>query len=72
MEGPQVKKVGILAVFLGLFILVTMIFYPFFTVIIWSALFYAFLFPLYRRLAKRRDGSERKPFVRAVTTAVSP
>jgi predicted PurR-regulated permease PerM len=65
MEGPQVKKVGILAVFLGLFILVTMIFYPFFTVIIWSALFYAFLFPLYRRLAKRRDGAERKPFVRA-------
>ncbi len=65
MEGPQVKKLGLLAVFLGLFILVTMIFYPFFTVIIWSALFYAFLYPLYRRLAKRRDGTERKPFVRA-------
>jgi predicted PurR-regulated permease PerM len=59
MEGPQVKKLGILAVFLGLFVLVTMIFYPFLTVIIWSALFYAFLYPLYRRLSRRADGRER-------------
>jgi predicted PurR-regulated permease PerM len=64
MEGPQVKKLGILAVFLGLFVLVAMIFYPFLTVIIWSALFYAFLYPLYRRLAARRDGSQRKQIVR--------
>ncbi|MGA2546729.1 MAG: AI-2E family transporter [Rectinemataceae bacterium] len=65
MEGPQVKKFGILAVFIGLFILVTMIFYPFLTVITWSGLFYAFLYPLYRRLAMRRDGTDRKGFARA-------
>jgi predicted PurR-regulated permease PerM len=70
MEGPQVKKLGLLAVFLGLFILVTMIFYPFLTVIIWSALFYAFLYPLYRRLVRRRDGIERKGFARAATAAI--
>jgi predicted PurR-regulated permease PerM len=64
MEGPQVKKFGLLAVFLGLFVLVAMIFYPFLTVIVWSALFYAFLFPLYRRLAVRRDKTERTGIAR--------
>lgn len=59
MEGPQVKKLGILAVFLGLFVLVAMIFLPFLTVIIWSGLFYAFLYPLYSKLTIRKDGSER-------------
>jgi predicted PurR-regulated permease PerM len=64
MEGPQVKKFGLLAVFLGLFVLVSMIFYPFLTVIVWSALFYAFLYPLYRRLAVRRDRIERTGIAR--------
>lgn len=59
MEGPQVKKLGLLGVFLGLFVLVSMLFYPFVTVILWSGLFYAFLFPLYRRLSVRRDKTER-------------
>jgi predicted PurR-regulated permease PerM len=64
LEGPQVKKLGLLAVFIGLFILVSMIFLPFTTVIVWSGLFYAFLYPLYRKLIHRRDGSERKGFAR--------
>src|SRR5512142_571988 len=59
MDGPQVKRFGLLAVFMGLFILVAMIFLPFTTVIVWSGLFYAFLYPLYRRLVRRADGSER-------------
>lgn len=70
MEGPQVKKFGLLAVFLGLFVLVAMIFYPFLTVIVWSALFYAFLFPLYRRLTVRRDRIERTGIARTGIAAV--
>jgi predicted PurR-regulated permease PerM len=69
VEGPQVKKLGLLAVFVGLFILVAMIFLPFTTVIVWSALFYAFLYPLYRKLAHRRDGTERKGPARSVIAA---
>jgi predicted PurR-regulated permease PerM len=67
LEGPQVKKLGLLVVFLGLFVLVAMIFYPFLTVIIWSILFYGFLSPLYRKLIVRRDGTERSGFVRTTT-----
>jgi len=70
MEGPQVKKLGILAVFLGLFVLVAMIFYPFLTVIIWSALFYAFLYPLYKRLIVGRDGNPRRAFAHTGWAAV--
>jgi predicted PurR-regulated permease PerM len=64
LEGPQVKKLGLLAVFIFLFILVAMIFLPFTTVIIWSGLFYAFLYPLYRKLVTRRDCTERRGFAR--------
>ncbi len=70
MEGPQVKKFGLLAVFLGFFVLVAMIFYPFLTVIIWSGLFYSFLYPLYRRLILRKDDAERRGPFRAVIAAV--
>ncbi len=64
MEGPQVKKLGLLGVFLGLLILVAMIFLPFATVFLWSALFYSFLFPIFRKLAVRKDGKDRSGLAR--------
>jgi predicted PurR-regulated permease PerM len=57
-EHP-IKKLGFLAVFGGLFVLVAMLFYPFLTVIVWSSLFYAFLYPIYLKLTIRRDGTLR-------------
>ncbi len=70
MEGPQVKKLGLLGVFLGLFVLVGTLFYPFLTVILWSGIFYAFLFPLYRRLSARRDNTARAGAARTAIAAV--
>jgi predicted PurR-regulated permease PerM len=64
VESAQVKKLGFLAVFAGLFVLVAMLFYPFLTVIIWSAIFYAFLYPIFRWMSVRRDGLERKGAVK--------
>jgi predicted PurR-regulated permease PerM len=64
MNGPQARKAWFLAVFAGLLALVAMTFYPFLTVIIWSSLFYAFLHPIYARLTKRKDCSDRPAYVR--------
>jgi predicted PurR-regulated permease PerM len=52
MDTTQIKKYGMVVVFLGLFVLVSMIYLPFLTVFIWSGLFYAFLSPVYRRLIR--------------------
>jgi predicted PurR-regulated permease PerM len=72
VSGESIKKLGFLAVFVGLFILVARLFYPFLTVIIWSSLFYAFLSPLYQRMATRKDGSVRSGFARnAIAAALS-
>jgi predicted PurR-regulated permease PerM len=64
VEGSQVRKLGILAVFAGLFVLVARLFYPFLTVIVWSAIFYAFLYPIFLKLTVRKDGTERKGLAR--------
>ena len=55
MDTTQIKKYGMVAVFLGLFVLVSMIYLPFLTVFIWSGLFYAFLSPLYKRLTRHGE-----------------
>lgn len=70
MQGYQVRKLAFLAVFVGLFILVSMLFYPFLTVIVWSSLFYAFLSPIFKKLTTRKDGTERVGPVRNLTAAV--
>jgi predicted PurR-regulated permease PerM len=69
MEGTQIKKLGLLAVFALLLVLVSMIFLPFTTVIIWSALFYAFLYPIFLRLTVRRNGREMRGFPRSAIAA---
>lgn len=69
MEGIQVRKLGFLVVFVGLLVLVARLFYPFLTVIIWSSLFYAFLYPIYRRLARRKDGSLRRGLAKNLIAA---
>lgn len=69
MEGYQVRKLGFLAIFVGLFVLVAMLFYPFLTVIVWSSLFYAFLSPLFKRMTIRKDGTERAGFARTASAA---
>jgi len=64
MEGRRVRQLLFLAFFLALFLLVTRLFYPFLTVILWSALIYGMLEPLHLRLSRRRDGSERPGWAR--------
>jgi predicted PurR-regulated permease PerM len=69
VEGTQVKKLGFLVVFIGLLVLVARIFLPFVTVIIWSAIFYAFLYPVFRKLSLRKDGEDRNKFARNLLAA---
>jgi predicted PurR-regulated permease PerM len=60
LEGPQVRKLGFLAVFAGLFILVARLFYPFLSILLWSGLIYIILRKPYTRLVTRPDGRERQ------------
>jgi predicted PurR-regulated permease PerM len=60
MNGSRVRKLVFLGLFLGLFILVARLFYPFLTIILWSGLIYILLYKVYDRAAKRRDGQERR------------
>jgi predicted PurR-regulated permease PerM len=60
MSGSRVRKLVFLGLFLGLFILVARLFYPFLTIILWSGLIYILLYKIYGRAAKRRDGQERR------------
>jgi predicted PurR-regulated permease PerM len=66
VEGSQVKKLGILAVFAGLFFVVARLFYPFLSILLWSGLIYVVLHRPYRRLSTRRDGRERRGPVRTL------
>jgi predicted PurR-regulated permease PerM len=60
LEGAQVRKLGFLALFICLFILVARLFYPFLSILLWSGLIYVILRRPYARLATRRDGMERR------------
>jgi predicted PurR-regulated permease PerM len=60
LEGPQVRKLGFLALFTCLFVLVARLFYPFLSILLWSGLIYIILRKPYARASTRRDGSERK------------
>jgi predicted PurR-regulated permease PerM len=66
LDGSQVRKFVFLLLFLGLFLIVARLFYPFLTVILWSGLIYAILSGVYDRAAHRRDGSERGSIARTV------
>jgi predicted PurR-regulated permease PerM len=60
LQGPQVKKLGILAVFVGFLVLVARLFYPFMSILLWSGLIYALLHKVYGRATTRRDGLPRR------------
>jgi predicted PurR-regulated permease PerM len=66
IEGSQIRKFVFLILFLALFLLVAMLFYPFMTVILWSGLIYVILSGVYDRAARRRDWSERGPFAKTI------
>jgi predicted PurR-regulated permease PerM len=66
MDGSQIRKMIFLALFLALFLLVARLFYPFLTIILWSALIYAFLDKPYEKLARKSDGSERHEGLRSI------
>ena len=70
MEGKSVRRIIFLAFFLGLFLLVARLFYPFLTILLWSGLLYALLAPLYSRLTTKRDGGDRSLFTRNVWAGV--
>jgi len=64
MQGQQVRKGLFLAFFVALFVLVGRLFYPFMTVLMWSALLYVLVEPLHKKTLTKRDGTERGPFAR--------
>jgi predicted PurR-regulated permease PerM len=66
LEGSQVKKLGILAVFVGLFVIVARLFYPFLTILLWSGLIYILLHKVYARATTRKDGRKRGEAARAL------
>jgi predicted PurR-regulated permease PerM len=70
VDARPIKRLGFLAVFIGLLLLVARLFYPFLTVIVWSSLFYAFLYPVYRRMIARRDGKTRGAAARSACAAL--
>lgn len=57
MDGKNVRRGIFLVFFLALFLLVARLFYPFMTILLWSALLYILLLPLFNRAT--REGSER-------------
>jgi len=56
MDGKNVRRGIFLVFFLALFLLVARLFYPFLTILLWSALLYILLLPLFNRIT--REGSE--------------
>jgi predicted PurR-regulated permease PerM len=64
MEGQRVRKILFLVLFLGLFLLVARLFWPFLTIILWSSLIYGFLATPYDRVTRLRSGAERKVWIK--------
>jgi predicted PurR-regulated permease PerM len=52
MNQNKTKRYFFLIFFVALFLLVARLFYPFMTIIVWSALLYAFLDPVYERATR--------------------
>ena len=65
MEGVKVRKLGFLALFAGLFILVARLFYPFLSVLLWSGLIYVILRKPYQRTLRRLGAADRRAGLRA-------
>jgi len=74
MTQSRTKKQFFLLFFIALFLLVARLFYPFMTIILWSALIYAFLEPLFERitgLMKLDPSSKRKrPMLKNIIAGV--
>jgi len=66
MTGERVRKSVFLVLFLGLFVLVARLFYPFLSIILWSGLIYILLYKLYDRATIKKDGTERRGSVRTL------
>ena len=62
MNQNKTKRYFFLIFFIALFLLVARLFYPFMTIIVWSALLYAFLDPVYERFTRfsRKGGLQAK------------
>ncbi len=69
-EGKMVQRMVFLGLFAGLFILVALLFRPFFSVFLWASLLYGLLQPLYRRATLRKDGGERPRRLRSLHAAL--
>jgi predicted PurR-regulated permease PerM len=65
-QGSNVRKMLFLAFFIALFLLVARLFYPFMTVLLWSALIYVLLEPLHRKISLKKDGTERQGWMRTL------
>jgi predicted PurR-regulated permease PerM len=70
MPGRTIRKQIFLIFFIALFLLVARLFYPFLTIVLWSALIYGFVDPLFERLTTRGNGLPRSAFARSVWAGV--
>jgi predicted PurR-regulated permease PerM len=62
-EERRIQSVVFGIILALLFVIVSRIFAPFFTVLLWSSMFYVMLSPLHRRIIKRIDFSKRSAAV---------
>jgi len=70
MEAMSVKKIIFLVFFLALFIVVARLYYPFLTVMLWSALIYIILAPLYERVIGLSRSKSERPWSRRLVAGV--
>lgn len=70
MEAMSVKKILFLVFFLSLFILVACLYYPFLTVMLWSALIYIILDPLYERAIGLSRSKQERPWSRRLVAGI--
>ncbi len=64
-EGARIQRIVFLILFAALFLLVGRLFSPFLSVLVWSAVAYGIVQPLYRRAATLPSGAERPLWLRS-------
>lgn len=73
IEGTTKRQIFLLF-FIALFLLVARLFYPFMTIILWSGLIYAFLAPLFDRVARSIHhnplSKKKRPFLENILAGV--
>ncbi|MCX7024431.1 MAG: AI-2E family transporter [Spirochaetes bacterium] len=70
MDGRQVQRYIFLGLFLFLFVLTAVLFYPFMSILLWSGVLYVITLPIYNRIVKRKRLVQRHPVFRSIVAGV--